>query len=333
MPEMVEFGNEPAERSGLIEWDVIWHVKQKSRSANPRVGAIVMKKRAPRSMRRMLVWMFAFSLLVVGCGDDDTVGDGNGGGEDVVEDTVEGPEDAVDDTDEGGEDSGMPDTIEPEDTGADTDEGSDADAGTDTGPTDTGTDTGPTDGGTDTGPTDTGSETGTDSSGDTAVADTSDATQDTADATDTVADATDAGDTGGDTASDTADGTVSDTAGDATDGSLIEDVADGTAVLVKEVNCSNVTPAVTIDVGTNFFNPSSPTISAGDVVEWELVGGTHDVTSGTGSSDPASGNLFYSGTMSTVGETYCVKFEATGSYPYYCSIHGAAAMSGTVSVQ
>lgn len=285
-----------------------------------------MKERSPRSKGRIFVWMFAFSLLAVGCGDDESAGDsnGNGGGEDVVEDTVEGPEDAVDDTDEGGEDSGTPDTTDPEDTGADTDEISDADAGTDTGPTDTGTDTGPTD---------TGSETGTDSGGDTAVADTSDATQDTADATDTVADATDTGDTGGDTGSDTTGDTVSDTAGDATDGSLIEDVADGTAVLVSEVNCSNVTPAVTIDVGTNFYSPSSPTISSGEVVEWELVGGGHDVTSGTSSADPASGNLFYSGTMSTVGETYCVKFEAVGSYPYYCTIHGAAAMSGTITVQ
>ena len=82
-------------------------------------------------------------------------------------------------------------------------------------------------------------------------------------------------------------------------------------------------PTGDITVGNNFFNPSAFSATVGEAVVWAWADGavTHNVTfdDGPESNDQSSG-------------TYSRTFTAAGTYPYHCTIHGAAAMSGTVTV-
>jgi plastocyanin len=82
------------------------------------------------------------------------------------------------------------------------------------------------------------------------------------------------------------------------------------------------TPTGDIEVGDNFFDPASFQATVGEEVVWAWSGAaTHNVTfdDGPSSPDQSSG-------------TYARTFTAAGSYPYHCTIHGAAAMSGAVTV-
>lgn len=84
------------------------------------------------------------------------------------------------------------------------------------------------------------------------------------------------------------------------------------------------TTSPSVAVIDNEFNPSSITVAVGATVTWTFSGAysTHNVTFATGgvtSGDKSSG-------------TYTRTFNAAGSYPYMCTIHGAS-MSGTVIVQ
>lgn len=80
----------------------------------------------------------------------------------------------------------------------------------------------------------------------------------------------------------------------------------------------------TVGVYDNEFVPSSLTVTAGTTVTWEFHGSytVHNVTfdNGSGTSpDMMTG-------------TYVRTFNAVGSFPYRCRIHGAA-MSGSIIVQ
>jgi plastocyanin len=76
------------------------------------------------------------------------------------------------------------------------------------------------------------------------------------------------------------------------------------------------------------FQPQTVTINAGDTVVWTNNGQVqHTVT--------ADDNSFDSGLLSP-GQTFSQTFNTPGTFPYHCSIHGAAGgigMSGTVVVQ
>lgn len=84
-----------------------------------------------------------------------------------------------------------------------------------------------------------------------------------------------------------------------------------------------------VQVGPNFTNAYSPkdvTISEGETVVWVLRSGTHSVTADDGSFEQPLGSNWSS---------YMHTFDAAGSYPYYCVLHGApggVGMSGTVEV-
>jgi plastocyanin len=82
-------------------------------------------------------------------------------------------------------------------------------------------------------------------------------------------------------------------------------------------------PAGDIQVGNNFFAPTTFTVAAGTAVTWFWSPGgvAHTVTF----EDGAPGANQSSGTF---GRT----FSTAGTYPYFCSIHGAAVMSGSVTV-
>jgi plastocyanin len=74
-----------------------------------------------------------------------------------------------------------------------------------------------------------------------------------------------------------------------------------------------------IDFG---FQPADLTVAAGSTVTWTNTGAaTHTVKWSDGT--PESSGL-------AAGATYDRTFDAAGSYPYVCGIHGS--MSGTITV-
>lgn len=83
------------------------------------------------------------------------------------------------------------------------------------------------------------------------------------------------------------------------------------------------------------YEPAEITVAVGDTVVWtvtESIGSPHSVTSGA-PGDPDEGAVFDSGDdgLANDGDTYEFTFETAGTYPYYCTVHGAS-MSGTVIV-
>jgi nitrite reductase (NO-forming) len=83
------------------------------------------------------------------------------------------------------------------------------------------------------------------------------------------------------------------------------------------------------------YNPNPVNVRVGDTVTWTNDDTTpHTVTSGTGSSDPNTGQEFNSSPnlnpLLASGQTFSHKFTEAGDYPYYCEIHPN--MVGAVSV-
>ena len=72
------------------------------------------------------------------------------------------------------------------------------------------------------------------------------------------------------------------------------------------------------------FTPDAVTINVGDTVQWDNVGGLHNVV-----TDDRS---FTSGSPSTSEWTLIVTFDTPGTYPYYCEIHVDFGMSGVITV-
>ena len=92
----------------------------------------------------------------------------------------------------------------------------------------------------------------------------------------------------------------------------------------------------TVDIVGLEFQPAEITVAVGEQVTWEVtesIGSPHSVTSG-GPDDPDQGSLFDSGDegLADVGETFEFTFVTAGTFPYYCTVHGAS-MSGTVTVE
>jgi plastocyanin len=98
-----------------------------------------------------------------------------------------------------------------------------------------------------------------------------------------------------------------------------------------------------VSVGPGFtstFVPSSLTITAGDTVKWTWNGNNHTVTSGDSCPSCAADNKFCSTTDTNCGAApasnssivYSHLFGQAGTYPYFCRIHGAGGMKGTITV-
>jgi len=78
-------------------------------------------------------------------------------------------------------------------------------------------------------------------------------------------------------------------------------------------------------IGTNV----DLTIESGDTVIWTWGDSApHTVENDTGNSV----ENFDSGTITGLGQTYSHTFTVVGDNDYFCGIHGAASMSGTISV-
>jgi plastocyanin len=88
-----------------------------------------------------------------------------------------------------------------------------------------------------------------------------------------------------------------------------------------------VPAVVKVSIGDNFYKPAAVTIRRGQSVSWRNAGGVgHTVT-----SDSNSIAKFDSGTVNP-GGAYVLKPSTPGKISYYCTIHGKAVMSGTITV-
>ena len=85
-----------------------------------------------------------------------------------------------------------------------------------------------------------------------------------------------------------------------------------------------------VQVGSNFFNPSSLTVSIGDTVTWTQVSGAHNVN-GSLTTFPSNPAGFSSGSVAGGNWTYSFQFTLAGVYNYQCDPH-IPAMVGTVTV-
>ena len=97
------------------------------------------------------------------------------------------------------------------------------------------------------------------------------------------------------------------------------DGIDGTSVLTVDDS-----PITSVNVDDNFYDPSSLTVASGVMVTWNWSGNApHTVT-----FDDGIGN---SGEQTS--GTHTRSFASTGSFGYFCTVHGASVMSGVVIVQ
>jgi len=98
-----------------------------------------------------------------------------------------------------------------------------------------------------------------------------------------------------------------------------------------------------VDLSGFSFVPANITIDAGDTVHWIWVSGSHNVESGVivaGAGVP-DGNFISGAPTAVAGTTFDVTFDqaflATNPmpgnvYPYYCVVHAAVNMAGTITV-
>ena len=96
---------------------------------------------------------------------------------------------------------------------------------------------------------------------------------------------------------------------------------------------STIARAATVTVmvgnGGDFFTPSSVTIHPGDSVLWTWSASGHSSTSGS----PGMPNGLWDSGIINQGAMFTHTFNTTGSFPYYCTVHGACCgMVGTVVV-
>jgi plastocyanin len=82
-----------------------------------------------------------------------------------------------------------------------------------------------------------------------------------------------------------------------------------------------------VAVGPGFtFSPNPVTINDGDTVQWNWAGAQHSSTS----SPSSLLEVWDSGAITT--GSFSHTFTHTGSFGYFCTVHGALVMSGTVNV-
>ncbi|MGZ4033801.1 MAG: T9SS type A sorting domain-containing protein [Bacteroidia bacterium] len=101
------------------------------------------------------------------------------------------------------------------------------------------------------------------------------------------------------------------------------------ALFAVNANAATIPVAVGVDGSGNpatMFTPSAITCNVGDVVEFVLGNGTHNVTS---TSVPGGAAAMSSGTMSTLGQMYNYTVTVAGAYAFHCTFH--AGMNGTIN--
>ncbi len=93
-------------------------------------------------------------------------------------------------------------------------------------------------------------------------------------------------------------------------------------------------PAGGISVSNNFFSPATKTVAVNIPVQWAWNSCTGGDIYGTGETCVSHDVVFDDGTTSGPRDkgTYSRTFVAAGTYPYHCAVHGAAVMSGSITV-
>lgn len=89
-----------------------------------------------------------------------------------------------------------------------------------------------------------------------------------------------------------------------------------------------------ISVENNMFSPTAKTVTVGTTVNWAWNSCT-DGGGYTGQTCVAHDIVFDDGITSGPKDqgTFSRQFMTAGPYNYHCAIHGAAVMSGTITVQ
>lgn len=101
------------------------------------------------------------------------------------------------------------------------------------------------------------------------------------------------------------------------------------ALFVGTANAATVAVAVGVDASgspANVFTPSAITCAVGDIVQFILASGTHNVTS---TSVPSGAAAMSSGTLSTPGQMYNYTVTVAGAYAFHCTFHSG--MNGTIN--
>jgi plastocyanin len=124
-------------------------------------------------------------------------------------------------------------------------------------------------------------------------------------------------------------------------GTTMANLAGMTESLLDANNGTIYCGGTTVTVGPGgqlIFDPATLTIKVGDTVHWVWATSGHSVVSGTnGTAD----NQFCSPSntgcanppLSLMNATYEHTFTTAGTFPYYCSVHFALGMTGTITVQ
>ncbi len=111
-------------------------------------------------------------------------------------------------------------------------------------------------------------------------------------------------------------------------------IFDGIEVLGTPGTANTATcPAadVMVEVSSNVFTPADITIFVGETVEWNNVGGNHNVN-GSLATYPDNPEGFANGAPSTAFWTFSHTFTEVGFYNYQCDPHVGLGMVGTVTV-
>jgi plastocyanin len=115
-------------------------------------------------------------------------------------------------------------------------------------------------------------------------------------------------------------------------------LAAGASVGIDSPGGNGCVPGTGGQGGAYCFTPNSVTVSPGSAVTWtNRSPATHTVTRctlsacGTGGGSGTAPAGFDSGTINSGGQA-SISFSGSGSYVYYCAIHGYAAMHGAVTV-
>jgi plastocyanin len=94
---------------------------------------------------------------------------------------------------------------------------------------------------------------------------------------------------------------------------------------VERLEGRDLLSTVTVQVLNDSFSPTSVTIHVGDTVHWVWSGSPHSTTSVMGDTESWDSGVHFK------GFTFDHVFTNTGSFAYYCTIHGVDNGNGTAS--
>jgi plastocyanin len=118
-------------------------------------------------------------------------------------------------------------------------------------------------------------------------------------------------------------------------------IVDQNGRLVPNTPPSTISQIFDVTVGPNgmlVFSPDPVTISVGDTVRWTWGSSGHSVTSGTpctvdGQFCSPNDTNCSAGVLSNMGAVYQHTFTQAGTYSYFCHVHCAFGMTGTINVE